>query len=109
MAGVARHRRHVAGTALPGGAEAQDPGDLQASVAKGLRAISRRARRARVLAARRIAQQGDGRDARQARARRVFRDGSVRSEERRVGKEWRTREGEEQERRKEEKAMKGER
>src|SRR5687768_18602551 len=60
-----------------GRAETEGPGDLQAPVAEGLRALPR-AGRPRVLAARRGPQQGNRGDARPAGTRRVLRDGSVR-------------------------------
>jgi glucosamine-6-phosphate deaminase len=42
LAGMARDRGHVARAALAGRTAAQDPGDLQAPVAEGLRALPRR-------------------------------------------------------------------
>jgi LmbE family N-acetylglucosaminyl deacetylase len=69
----------LAGSAVTGRAAAQDQGDLQAPVAEGLGALPR-TRRARVLAAGRVPQQGDGGHPRPAGPGRVLRDGGVRCE-----------------------------
>src|SRR5438309_1165252 len=77
VAGVAAHRSRRAGAAVPGRAAGQDPRDLQASVPERHGALPRRARRARVLAARRGPEPGDRRAGRPAGAARVLRDGSL--------------------------------
>src|SRR5439155_8696814 len=77
VAGVVAHRSRRAGAALPGRAACQDPRHLQASVPKGHGAFSRRARRSRVLAARRGAERGNRGAGRPAGTARVFRDGSL--------------------------------
>src|SRR3989454_3600520 len=77
VAGVVAHRSRRAGAAVPGRAACQGPRDLQASVPEGHGALPRRARRPRVLAARRGSELGDRGAGRSAGAARVLRDGSL--------------------------------